>query len=235
MARRAGVLGYRVGGRHELRRERVVCDALAWLTIGTLPFAAMELSEQQWLLVHEVRLRGLVDVATLGDAPGVAELVACGVMVAKGNLVALTETGRQDHATWARVADGTVAHATLARFHGGFHELNRELLAVCTAWQVLPSGALNDHRDPGHDWKVIDRLQRLHERAAPRIDRVADDVERFASYATRLRCALRKIVVDGITEWLTGTRVDSYHTVWNQMHEDVLLAMGRDRSAEPQP
>jgi len=37
----------------------------------------------------------------------------------------------------------------------------------------------------------------------------------------------------GDTEWLTSPRLDSYHTVWMQLHEDLLLALGRDRSAEP--
>jgi hypothetical protein len=39
-------------------------------------------------------------------------------------------------------------------------------------------------------------------------------------------------MAEGETEWLTSPRVDSYHTVWMQLHEDLLLALGRDRASE---
>jgi hypothetical protein len=54
---------------------------------------------------------------------------------------------------------------------------------------------------------------------------------RFASYRSRLRAA-RALVDDGQFEWVTSPRCDSYHTVWMQLHEDLLLALGADRSSE---
>ena len=30
---------------------------------------------------------------------------------------------------------------------------------------------------------------------------------------------------DGDSDWLTSPRIDSYHTVWMQLHEDLLLAL----------
>lgn len=192
-----------------------------------------ELTEREWLVVHDVRLRGLAEVGDAYDAMVIETLVAAEIVRVKGRFVALTPQGRALHASWARVADGTAAHAALVRFHHGFGELNVELLQICTAWQVLPSGATNDHRDRAYDWKVIDRLSGLHERAAPRVLRVARDVERFGGHARRLRRAHRELVDEGNGEWLTGTTVDSYHTVWNQLHEDLLLALGRERAEEP--
>jgi hypothetical protein len=56
-------------------------------------------------------------------------------------------------------------------------------------------------------------------------------VVRFADYRARLRAARRR-VDDGESEWLTSPRIDSYHTVWMQLHEDLLLALGRDRETE---
>ena len=69
----------------------------------------------------------------------------------------------------------------------------------------------------------------------PRL-RLRDDqlltVERFAVYQRELRAALRR-VDEGEHEWLTSPRIDSYHTVWMRLHEDLLLALGVERSSEP--
>jgi hypothetical protein len=56
-------------------------------------------------------------------------------------------------------------------------------------------------------------------------------VARFATYRPRLRAA-RVRVAEGETDWLTSPRIDSYHTVWMELHEDLLIALGRDRASE---
>ena len=189
------------------------------------------LSESQWVVVHNLRLRGLVEFT---DLPVLAGLEAIGVARQRGKHGALTDLGREMHAQWARVADESEAFRSAARLHEGFHELNVELLTICTAWQVKPTGVANDHGDAKYDWDVIDKLERLHERSAPRIRRVARDIERFEGYDRRLRSALRKVVEEGDHQWFASPRVDSYHTVWNHFHEDLLLALGRARADEPE-
>ncbi len=186
----------------------------------------LSLSIAEWELVHELRLRGLMQV----DGETVERLVAVEVVVQRGTMVALSPAGRAVHADWARYDDGTDARQAAQHLHDDFETLNAELLAVCSAWQVRPGGVPNDHRDAAYDWDVIGRLERLHERAAPRVRRVARVATRFADYDRRLRHALRKIVDDGETDWFTSPRIDSYHTVWNQMHEDLLLALGIPRT-----
>jgi hypothetical protein len=42
----------------------------------------------------------------------------------------------------------------------------------------------------------------------------------------------RQQVLDGAPEWLLSPRIDSYHTVWMQLHEDLLLGLGIQRSDE---
>jgi hypothetical protein len=44
-----------------------------------------------------------------------------------------------------------------------------------------------------------------------------------------LRAALDRADA-GEREWVTSPRCDSYHTVWMQLHEDVLLALGLERT-----
>src|SRR5689334_21098799 len=113
------------------------------------------LTEEQWLVVHDVRLRGVVVL----DPATAQPLVGAGLVAARGERVALTDAGRAEHARWARVEDDSAAQTAVRLLYDGFHELNRELLALCTAWQVLPSGARNEHRDAHHDWTVIERLE----------------------------------------------------------------------------
>jgi pyruvate,orthophosphate dikinase len=122
-----------------------------------------------------------------------------------------------------------VARTTYQRFL----PLNAELLEVCTAWQLRDDGTLNDHSDRAYDFGVLERLDRLHERIAPLVVRLADAVPRFAGYPERLAAALERIAGD--RQWMASPRCDSYHTVWMQMHEDLLCAIGASRADEPEP
>jgi hypothetical protein len=133
-----------------------------------------------------------------------------------------------------RLASGSDEETAVARAYETFRPLNRELLQVCTDWQVRPGGALNTHDDARYDWSVVDRLEALDDRAGPLLRRLGDAVARFEPYHARLRTA-RQRVVDGEHDWLTSPRVDSYHTVWMELHEDLLAALGRERQGEAEP
>jgi hypothetical protein len=64
-------------------------------------------------------------------------------------------------------------------------------------------------------------------------DRQLKPVPRFAGYRSRLSDAVDRISDD--RAWLASPRCDSYHTVWMQLHEDLLIAVGVNRADEPQP
>jgi hypothetical protein len=131
----------------------------------------------------------------------------------------------------SRLRHGSPEEAEAGRAYEAFLPLNRAVLQLCTDWQVRPGGAPNDHTDSAYDWSVIDRLEALDERAGPLLRRLAGAVPRFAPYRERLRAARRR-VVDGERDWLTSPRVESYHTVWMELHEDLLAALGLERRAE---
>lgn len=130
-----------------------------------------------------------------------------------------------------RLEPGSQAEEKCARAYEAFRTMNREVLQVCTDWQVRPGGALNDHTDAAYDWSVIDRLEAIDDRVGPLVRRLAGADVRFGGYRERLRAA-RRLVVDGERDWLTSPRVDSYHTVWMELHEDLLAALGLERQAE---
>jgi len=184
------------------------------------------MDDAMWLVLHEVRIRGVVAEP---DAVVVASLTEMGVVATTARGVRITPEGRRVHAEWARAGGDT--EAVVRRAYERFLPLNKELLQVCSDWQVRPGGVANDHRDARYDWSVIDRVRALDERAGPVISRLARSEGRFREYRVRLRAALAR-VEDGEHEWITSPRCDSYHTVWMQLHEDLLLALGLGREDE---
>jgi hypothetical protein len=188
----------------------------------------VELDDAAWALLHELRLRGTMPPP---EEPSVEVLVTHGFAVRKRTIVAITAEGRARHETWARCEPGSALEAALQRAYERFLPLNAELLRVCHDWQVRVGGVPNDHADVEYDWAVIDRLRELHDRIGPVARSAAKALERFAPYRTRLRVALQR-VEEGDADWFTSPRIDSYHTVWMQLHEDLLLALGIDRASE---
>lgn len=194
---------------------------------------AVALPDDAWVLLHEVRLRGVVPPGEPVDEQTVVLLVSAGYVARVPRGIRITPEGRVAHAGWARLDAASEVASTVERAYRRFLPLNVELVRLCHEWQVLPGGATNEHRDRAYDWDVLDRVRALDERIGPVVRHVGRAVPRFGTYRARLRHALT-LVGEGSYDWLTSPRVDSYHTVWMQLHEDLLLALGLDRSSEDQ-
>ena len=118
-----------------------------------------------------------------------------------------------------------------------FLPLNAELLAVCTDWQTVVVDGDHvpiDHSDAARDARVLERLDALHAATRPVLAALGGALERFSSYGDRLDRAHRH-VREGRTEWIARPTVDSYHGVWFELHEHLLVTLDRDRSTEPLP
>jgi hypothetical protein len=57
---------------------------------------------------------------------------------------------------------------------------------------------------------------------------VTAQLPRLSAYPAKLSAALDKIKA-GEVAWLTRPLVDSYHTVWFELHEELILAAGLTR------
>jgi pyruvate,orthophosphate dikinase len=112
-----------------------------------------------------------------------------------------------------------------------FLDLNTDLLGVCTAWQMKDEATINDHADAAYDNEVIGQLFDLHRKVEPIIDDLEATLARYQGYRPRLESALDKLQ-SGEKEWFTKPLIDSYHTVWFQLHEDLLNTLGIERSQE---
>ena len=112
-----------------------------------------------------------------------------------------------------------------------FEIINKELKQLITDWQTIKVGDQiipNDHSDSEYDEKIIDKLGVIHEKFEPVLDIMVKSVERFANYSAKLINALEKSE-DGELEWVSDAQLDSYHTVWFELHEDLLRLLGRTR------
>ncbi|MBK5220227.1 MAG: hypothetical protein JJE35_10655 [Thermoleophilia bacterium] len=117
-----------------------------------------------------------------------------------------------------------------------FERINRELLGLFTDWQMVPAAGgervPNDHSDSDYDAGIVDRLGAQHERAEKVLDRFAELEQRLGIYKTRLDDAYDRVLA-GDHDYVSGARIDSYHTVWFELHEDLLRMLGREREEAP--
>ena len=74
-------------------------------------------------------------------------------------------------------------------------------------------------------------LGELDDKVQPICADLGAALERFAAYGGRLAEALGKVRA-GDVDWFTKPMIASYHTVWFELHEDLLATLGIDRSAE---
>ena len=123
------------------------------------------------------------------------------------------------------------ADESLKKGYAQFEVINNELKQLITEWQTIEVAGErvpNDHSDGEYDRKLIDRIAAVHERAEPMIAAMAKSLPRLGRYVDRLGDALDK-VDDGQIEYVSGAKISSYHTVWFELHEDLLRLLDRKR------
>jgi hypothetical protein len=198
------------------------------------------------VVLHALRVKGLAEVDDVAVATGrpVAEVEAtCAALRADG--LAQYRQGRVSGwglTSAGRARDAEVTAAELAGVdrdcveacYRRFLPLNKEMLAACTDWQIKEVGdthVLNDHADAAYDDAVRARLYAAHETAEPLLADLADTLPRFAPYRPRLANAVARVRA-GEHDWFAQPRIDSFHTVWFELHEDLLSTLGLERSKE---
>jgi DNA-binding transcriptional ArsR family regulator len=186
-------------------------------------------SDTRLLVLHALRLKGMADAGAIAaaselEAPVVeaelADLLACGLVrfLDKRDSWSLVPDGRTEHARLlsADLDDAGcvgVVESAYRRILG----VNVELLATVTALQQGD--------------EAIERLRAVHHEAIGATEELAVELERMRSYGPRLAAALVR-VERGEREWVARPLIDSYHSVWHELHEDLLLTLDIDRSAE---
>jgi len=187
-----------------------------------------------------VELKGRVraeDVATplgvgIEEAGGLlTQLAADGLVTPAGPAYKLSEEGRRQLAELLRIDREPVDQGALAAAYDEFCGFNGELKAIVTTWQMKDPATPNDHTDAAYDAGVLDRLSSLHTRVLPLVERLRAIAPRLQRYAVRLSHAQARIAA-GETTWVARPILDSYHTVWFELHEDLIQLAGRTRLEE---
>ena len=115
-----------------------------------------------------------------------------------------------------------------------FRTLNQPFLELCTRWQVRVvdgNDVVNDHLDETHDAAAISDLVATHRDVGPIVDQMATLLMRWGGYRGRFEHAVTRVQAGDI-DWFARPSVDSYHSVWFELHEDLLATLGIARSQE---
>ncbi len=158
-------------------------------------------------------------------------LVAGGLCLATPAGLRITPAGRERLTTLLDQERAGVDHAAATEAYQEFCVFNAELKEVITAWQMKDSATPNDHADQRYDAEVLTRLEDLHHRVSPLIKRFGALAPRLARYTDRLEFAQAKIN-EGEHGWVARPIMDSYHTVWFELHEDLIALCGLTRADE---
>ena len=157
---------------------------------------------------------GLAEIAA-----GSFRLTADGRSVGKGKIGADTEVWGAKQASAA--LDGFIA-------------LDVRVKTTVTAWQmreVEGAQTFNDHSDAPYDAGILAELDALHSDVVAWLSPLVAGLPRLAVYGERLgRAAAAARGGDG--RYVASPRVDSYHGVWFELHEDLILLAGRSRADE---
>ena len=217
--------------------------AVSWTVATVYDRFAMSLhSDPFFRTFHALRIKGFAKaevVAEVADLPlSIVEAHLADLQMREWAMYRearalwqLTPVGREEHKT-ALVAD--VGHLHIAQLLHDQYEIflgvNERFKTLCGDWQ-LKDGAPNDHTDREYDTAVVERLGALNTEAVPIVEEMGGVLVRLAPYAPRLASTCQR-VVGGETNMFTGVMCGSYHDVWMELHEDLILTQGIDRSAE---
>ncbi|HUE35513.1 MAG TPA: MarR family transcriptional regulator [Mycobacterium sp.] len=189
-------------------------------------------------VLQAVRLKGRVTPADLATTLGedldgitatVEQLTESGLLI-EGTTLRISPSGRARLETLLAEERKDVDSAAIAAAYHDFRAVNTDFKSLVTDWQLKggPKGKPNAHDNAEYDAAVLARLDDVHSRVVPIIGAAATQLPRLNAYSSKLLVALGK-VKNGETAWLARPLIDSYHTVWFELHEELISAVGLTR------
>lgn len=189
-------------------------------------------------LLQAMRLKGRVSLDALAltlDSDSVEatvnQAVDAGLVGAAGKGFKLTSAGRDRLSTLMADERKSLDGTAIEKLYREFDNYNTELKQIITAWQMKGPDTPNDHTDAGYDARIVADLADLHQRFVPWLERLAVAAPRLKRYSLRFNTAI-SAVQRGDHGFIAKPIADSYHTVWFELHEELLAVVGRDRSSE---
>lgn len=174
----------------------------------------------------------------LGQSPAevttaLNELASGGKAIsAKGAFMLSPAAGKELEASYAERFADLRRNDGVSSTYERFEIVNKELKQLVTDWQTMEVAGEkvpNDHSNADYDANCIGKLGDLHERATVVLSAFEAEIPRIRTYLKRLDNALDQ-VEGGNKDYFSAPKIASYHTVWFEMHEDLLRLLGRTRS-----
>ena len=198
-------------------------------------------SEPAFRAFHALRIKGFAKVDMVADIADIS------VGEAETHLKALLEREhamfREARSLWQITPAGKEAHRealaadapakVVAALHDSYETflgINTAFKELCGDWQ-LRDGQPNDHSDAAYDKAIIERLVAMKDESVPVVAAMGEVLGRLAPYVPRLESTAKRVVA-GEQNMFTGVMCGSYHDVWMELHEDLILTQGIDRAAE---
>ena len=190
------------------------------------------MTDTTYLILHALRIRGLLDadglsVTTGVDAEEIAPLLDAlvedgALKLREGRLSGyqLTPEGKERHAAALEAERSGIDLERLADADASFVRVNGPFKELCTEWQT------SENRDRAATGA---RLHEIHGDALEAVAVAASTADRFSTYALRLDASLARFDGGDDTAFLRPM-ADSYHDVWMELHQDLLVTMGRERA-----
>jgi pyruvate,orthophosphate dikinase len=196
----------------------------------------------QTALLQTLRLKGRASAEAIASAldadsesvaAGLAELAAAGsAELGPREAYKLTPAGRDALAELLVAERAGVDQAAVKLHYDVFCEHNNAFKEVMTAWQLKDPSTPNDHSDPSYDDGVVARLGEIHQGVVPVVSAAVAPVQRLAdAYPRRLESAWQ-LVAAGDRSWIAKPLANSYHTVWFELHEELIGLAGLTRAEE---
>ncbi|HMG28492.1 MAG TPA: hypothetical protein VK585_00030 [Jiangellaceae bacterium] len=205
-------------------------------------------SSAELLTLHAIRLKGMADDAEVAARFGLDLTLARELLldfqafgwITRVEFVGtagwtLTESGRSENERQlAHELAATNSNSSIHDAYLSFLPHNDRLLRACTDWQLRPSGAdplaVNEHTDKEWDQRVLTTLSALREELRTICQELGHRLARFRGYDDRFTAALARVEQGELT-WVARPRVDSCHTVWMELHEDLIATLGIRRGS----
>ena len=201
------------------------------------------------LTLHAVRIKGLVDDRAVAERFDLDQSEVSDLLLdfqAYGWITrvdfdgtggwTLTEAGRdRNQRQLAAELSATGTRGAVRAAHHAFRPRNARLQRACTDWQLRPTArdplAANDHFDASWDREVLEKLDVIDAELADIVADLSAALTRFHGYDERFNEALVR-VQSGEEAWVSGVGVDSCHTIWMELHEDLLASLGLERGVD---
>ena len=242
--------GAHPGSRMELEEVRVLRAWRAELERRSGPRIDPESDQGTGPGPDPAEVRRVVGLKGVASADSLVDVLGCGPGQAVAAIAALIAEGAAQELPGGRIRltnealasvdelfrrDSARLRSAVEPVMNGFHSVDRAFKELVTSWQMREidgEQVVNNHTDVAYDAAVVVRLgDDIHPRVLAVVEQVSAAEPRLARYGDRLTAALQA-VKQGDAQMMAHPLRDSYHTVWFELHEELIRLSGRNRASE---